>query len=189
MNATRCLIGVISLTQISACTIQTTPTKPLLLYNAKEAVKLSYCDDLANTAYQVSNDKLNGVSKQTQFAAISGDDSAQIKGALIDDIYRGDIKSSWQYSTNVFSECAQKVADIPTDRVEIASLCAQKSLVARGAADMYQSGKVILDTYTAFAPYKTVRPFTVIEDVYDEGLSRAQASKQAWQECMGVVSD
>ncbi|MDD1780271.1 hypothetical protein LRP49_03565 [Enterovibrio sp. ZSDZ35] len=189
MNATRCLIGAFSFTLISACTIQSDPSKPLLIYNAKEAVKLSYCDDLANTAYIISTNKTNGVSKQTQFVALSGDGSAEIKGALIDDIYRDEIKSSWDYSTDVFLQCALKVADIPDDRIEVASLCAQKSLVARGAGDMYEAGQAKLDAYTAYAAYKTVRPFVVVDEVYDEGLNGAEASQLAWKECLGVVSD
>ncbi|KXF80843.1 hypothetical protein [Enterovibrio coralii] len=189
MNATRSIFGALSVALMSACTIQTDPAKPLLIYTAKQAVKLSYCDDLANTAYQIAEEKRGGATKQSLFTAITNDSSAEIKAALVDDIYRSDLESSWAYATNVFSECATKVADIPSDNIEVASLCAQKSLVALGAGEMFQRNEAKVDAYTAFAPYKSVRPFVVVDKVYEERLNSQQASDWAWDYCMSTVSD
>ncbi len=181
------LLAAISLV---GCATQPEPVKTIQLYSNKEVIQLSYCTELADTAYFIASEKLKQRPKQALIERYATEASSKIKINAVQRIYSTDFDSAWNYSVNLFGECAQKVAEIPSQRLDIASFCAQKAVVAGGAYDFKQSGAPKLDAYMAFASYKPTRPYEVIDAVYDSrSTSHLNVSQNTWDHCIDVMSE
>lgn len=189
MIPTNPLAGILMVATLSACSSQPSPSNPLVLYDKKEAVQLSYCAELADNTYYVAVEKLRGVPKQQLIARFARGPSAKILTNLIDDAYRTDIDSSWDYAVTLFNQCAVKVANVPQPRLDFARLCAQKSLVAAGAYEDKFRGKPKVEAYTTYASYPSLKPYEVIDWVYASDDTHTALSKLTWKRCMDVVSE
>ncbi|CZF84580.1 hypothetical protein [Grimontia marina] len=190
MAPTRSLLTLIlSVSTLSACSNQPEPIKPIQLYSNKETVQMSYCAELADMAYLVASQKLQEQPKQSQIDRFSNGTTAQIKLNLVEDVYAHDFTSAWDYSVDLFDQCALKVANVPAERLNIASYCAQKSLVAGGAYVLKQSGSPKLDAYIMFASYKTTKPYEVIDAVYAKSSSHDAVAKKTWDSCIDILAE
>ncbi|KKD60980.1 hypothetical protein RN22_08005 [Grimontia sp. AD028] len=190
MAPTRSLLTLIlSVSTLSACTNQPEPIKPIQLYSNKETVQMSYCAELADMAYLVASQKLQDQPKQSQIDRFASGTAAQIKLNLVEDVYAADFTSAWNYSVDLFDQCAVKVANIPAERLNVASFCAQKSLVAGGAYDLKQAGAPKLDAYMVFASYKATKPYEVIDAVYKKSSSHDAVTKKTWDSCIDILAE
>ncbi|MBV7296302.1 hypothetical protein [Enterovibrio paralichthyis] len=188
MAPSHLLAGSLLVTTLTACTSYPDTVNPLVLYNKKEAIQMSYCAELADNAYYVGNEKLRDVPKQRVISGFARGASAKIRINLIEDVYQASFENSWDYAVALFNQCAIKVANVQPSRLEVANLCAQKSLIASGAHDDKSRGIPKLDAYITYAPVKAAKPYEVVDWVYASTDSHEKVTQTTWERCIEVVS-
>ncbi|WP_028022004.1 hypothetical protein [Enterovibrio calviensis] len=190
MSPTRLTLATLLLSMsLVACTTAPKPVKPIQLYSKKEVIQLSYCSELADTAYYIASAKLKGRSKQALINEFTQGQTAQIDINAVQRIYSTDVDNAMDYAINLFEQCAVKVVNVSPTRIKIANYCAQKSIVASGAYALKQSGAPKMDAYLEFASYKPTRPYEVIDSIYDNNSRHQNPSEGVWNACIDVMSE
>ncbi|MDD1793679.1 hypothetical protein L4D06_13730 [Enterovibrio makurazakiensis] len=190
MSPTRLTLATLLLSiNLVACTTAPKPVKPIQLYSKKEVIQLSYCSELADTAYYIASAKLNDRPKQELINHFTTGATAQIDINAVERIYSISVDSAMDYATDLFEQCALKVVNVSPTRIKVANFCAQKSIVASGTYELKQSGAPKMDAYLAFASYKPTRPYEVIDSIYDNTSKAQNPSEGVWDACIDVMSE
>ena len=176
-----------------ATCVRAQTTSPKTDYTEKEYSAMLYCVGLTDTAWTNAEQKLQGVSledaKKRYEGKLDGNQKTLVL-RIVDRVYGDSFKSSWDYAVSFFSECGQNLANVPPDRTGLAGYCMQNSMIAMTAQGYKDAGLPAEKVYGHFAkldngPGSTPRP--VIDWVYANSYTRANAGVEEWKACMAPL--
>lgn len=129
---------------------QTAPHK--VTYTDKEYVGLLGCVGMTDAAWVGAQRKLKGVSLADAKRAYDGLQPAQknLSQHVLDKVYSDAFTNAGDYAVSFYSECAQNVADVGSDREMPASFCMQNSMIGMAAWEHRNAGDPKESVYQLF---------------------------------------
>lgn len=187
MNRIPLSVTISALSLLTACA--TSNVGPKKLYTHKEYLNMTYCIGMSDTARYVATNKLKGVPSGKMKDFYSSKENSRLNLATVDKVYAEKFSSAWDYTVSFFNECALNLANVPSSRVNLASYCAQNSLIADVAHSYKSSGAPKEKAYEHFAKFNSKTPNSIVDKVYASSKDRAEIKLDTWKSCMVELSE
>jgi len=189
------LVGVVALlaTALAGCASPEAP-KPapprtvakVDTYTEREYTLLTYCSALTDTAWGIAVRKQSGMSKDEVTKVYAKHPNQELVTAGIEKVYEDKFTHSWDYTVDLFRECAPTIANVPAARAETAAYCMQRSMIAGIAQENRAAGMTEANSYAGMPlPGDTTRG--IVTKIYRGSKNRAEATLEAWDDCMKPV--
>jgi hypothetical protein len=166
----------------------TSPAAPKKLYTNQEYKTMTYCVGLSDTAMYVATEKLKRTPMEEVKKFYASKPNAQFNIATVEKVYSENVSSGWDYSVSFFNECAKNMANIPSDRVKLASYCMQNQLIAESAQAYKVTGVSREKAYGYFSKFNSKTPNSIVDRVYASPKNRAEIKLEVWNSCMSEIS-
>ena len=161
---------------------------PKPVYSVREKTQLTYCAGLGDVALGIAGRKARGAGVEETRASYAAQANAKITVPLVEKVYADHVGSPWDYAVAFFGECATNVAGVPEQRAELAGYCFQHGLIASAAAGAKARGAPKETVYREFERLASPTTHAVIDSVYAQSQTRAEAELDAWNACMAPLA-
>ena len=185
-------LGIWLTVAIVMATACATPPKQQLrpkIYTDKERKQMTFCIGVTDSVTYIATEKIRGASREKLITHYTGKPYEKMNVALVDKVYNEKFTSAWDYSIEVFGECAENIANVPKTRVRQASYCMQNQLIADVAYAYKKQGAPKEKAYAHFGKYNSDTPKRIVDRVYASTKSRGQIKLDVWNDCISVFSE
>jgi len=167
----------------TACTSPGEPAKKY--YSENEKAQLTFCVGMSDTIKYTATKKLNGAPKKQMVDFYSANQkNSKLNLAMVERVYNANFTSAWDYTIAFFSECANNMAGVNSERINFASYCVQNGMIAETAHAFKKSGAAKEKAYDYFKKFKSETPNKIIDNVYSKTMTRVETKLDAWKTCM-----
>ena len=156
-------------------------------YTKRESALLNYCSALSDTIWGIAIRKQRGMSKDEVTAFYKSHPNQELVLAGIERVYEDKFEYTWNYTLDTFRECGPNIAIVPAPRVETATYCMSRSMLAGLSQEYREAGVSQAAAYEKMPlPGDTTR--SIVAKVYAGKRTRALAMNEAWEDCMGPIT-
>jgi hypothetical protein len=165
-----------------------TPALAQPLYSRAEFERLSMCTVLADTAMHTAIRRNGGMSEEDALNIYRTQPNPEAHMGIVAQVYRDDVRNTWDYTVRHFQRCALTEAGITAARVKTASYCMQQRMIGDLSASFKLSGRPIGDAYGYFANFRSPVVRQIIDAVYATDAGKDEAKAQLWGNCMAPIT-
>ena len=187
MNIRSGLIALLMIAFLTGCAAK--PVAPEKLYTQQEYKQMTYCVGMSDTSRYVASRKLDGKSREEMREFFANKEYTKLNLATVDKVYAESFTSAWDYTISFFKECADNLAKVPVDRINMGSYCLQNSMIADVAHSFMSADAPREKAYTYFSKFKSKAPNLIIDKVYASSKSRQEIKLEVWSACMSVLTE
>jgi len=159
-----------------------------VLYTQAEYARMSNCVELADIALHSSIRKRGGASLDAAKRIYRTQPDPEMRMAIVDKVYSDDVRNAWDYTVRHFQRCAVGTAQVPQERLQMASYCMQRQMIGDLSYSFKANERPISDAYAYFANFKSPVVKQIIDAVYATDASKEEVKSQLWTGCMAPVT-
>ncbi len=188
MNMQKIYAALMAVSLLAGCATGTESSSRKPVYSREEHSKMTLCIGMSDTAMFVATRKLRGAPKDALLKFYDGKEHSRLNKATVEKVYGDRFTYAWDYTVEFFSECALNLAGVERKRANLASYCAQNSMIANVAHAYKASGADKQRAYSHFSKLQSKTPNEIIDRVYASSKSRAELMLGEWNSCMSRLT-
>lgn len=185
MKITGIFLMFMLMLEITSCSNPPAPVKSY--YSNSQYSRLTYCFGMTDTVMYVAREKLKQRPSVQLIDYYESRPNAKLNIDIVNKVYADHFTNAWNYTLHTFDNCAQQFANVPDERVGLASTCEQQTLIAGVAYAYKKYNYPRQQAYKHFSALKGKMPNKIVDLVYNSSESRARLKLGIWNACMARI--
>lgn len=153
----------------------------------KEFAAISSCVPLAETVRSIAEQKSKGVPLEDvkkQYESLTDTNSRAVVLSLVEKAYAEKFVGAGFYSIRYLDQCAQKEANVASNRMGVANRCLSDAHIATTVSSLKKSGVSSDKAYEPFAEFVGTDAATIIDKIYRNPDPGEDAGVAEWKACV-----
>ncbi|QID19292.1 hypothetical protein G3580_17720 [Nitrogeniibacter mangrovi] len=159
-----------------------------IYYTENEYTQMTACVGLADAAMHTAIRKRSGMELDDAKNIYRSRPHPDEHMAIVEQVYADTVGNVWDYTVRQFQQCSALQAQVPPERLQLASYCMQRQMIGDLTYSFKASGRPISDAYGYFAKFTSPVVKQIIDAVYATDAAKDEVKTQLWTSCMTPIT-
>ncbi|WP_230969919.1 hypothetical protein [Nitrogeniibacter aestuarii] len=159
-----------------------------IFYTQAEYEGMTRCVEMADISMHSAIRKRGGMALTDAKNIYRTQPDPEMRMAIVEQVYGDRIQNTWDYTVRHFQRCAITTAQVPQERLQMASYCMQRQMIGDLSYSFKASERPVSDAYAYFANFKSPVVKQIIDAVYATDVSKEEVKAQLWTGCMAPIT-